>query len=33
MPANDAGRVLEQFTVGSWEELLRQQERVSVRDQ
>ncbi len=30
--AADPGRVLEQFVVGSWEEHLRQHERVSVRD-
>jgi len=31
--ASDPGRVLEQFVVGSWEEHLRQHERVSVRDE
>ena len=31
--AADPGRVLEQFVVGSWEEHLRQHERVSHRDQ
>jgi MFS family permease len=31
--ATDPGRVLEQFVVGSWEEHLRQHERVSRRDQ
>ncbi len=31
--AADPGRVLEQFVVGSWEEHLRQHERVSVRDE
>jgi MFS family permease len=31
--AADVGRVLEQFVVGSWDEHLRQHERVSVRDQ
>jgi Transmembrane secretion effector len=31
--AADRGRVLEQFVVGSWEEHLRQHERVSRRDQ
>jgi MFS family permease len=31
--AADPGRVLEQFVVGSWDEHLRQHERVSIRDQ
>jgi hypothetical protein len=31
--ATDPGRVLEQFVVGSWDEHLRQHERVSRRDQ
>jgi MFS family permease len=31
--AADPGRVLEQFVVGSWDEHLRQHERVSLRDQ
>jgi MFS family permease len=31
--ATDPGRVLEQFVVGSWDEHLRQHERVSLRDQ
>jgi predicted MFS family arabinose efflux permease len=31
--ASDPGRVLEQFVVGSWDEHLRQHERVSLRDQ
>jgi MFS family permease len=31
--AANPGRVLEQFVVGSWEEHLRQHERVSIRDQ
>ena len=31
--AADRRRVLEQFVVGSWDEHLRQHERVSVRDQ
>src|ERR1700691_865334 len=31
--SSDPGRVLEQFVVGSWDEHLRQHERVSIRDQ
>jgi hypothetical protein len=31
--ATDPGHVLEQFVVGSWDEHLRQHERVSLRDQ